>query len=452
MKLCPENRYHHRFQLAVFLLGLILTAGLLAWLGERYPVRLDLTADGRHTLSPASRTVIQKLQAPLTITAFASDDKTLRKRISALLRPYLEHSQKISFEFIDPNRHPGQVRKLGIQANGELLLEYQRRSRQLRNLNEQTITQAMLQLQRSEPPLLLFLSGHGERSPARQANHDLSEFAAALKAQEFRLQTVLPAAGDPLPQEGILLISHPSVALLPKDQAAIEAFMRGGGKLLWLADPGHSSLGFLATELGLQLSGDPIIDPNAKLINAPENFVVARPGEYANHPITAAMQLTTVFPEACSITPAQQLTPQNQTWQQTPLITTARHSWVDINPADHPPDQPPQFNPGQDQPGPHLLGVALEQGPQRAVVICDGDFLSNRYLGNGGNLQLGLNLLNWLAIDEQFLDIPPYQAADAQLRLSQREGMVIAFGFLLLLPMICLIIAARLWWRRRESA
>ena len=83
------------------------------------------------------------------------------------------------------------------------------------------------------------------------------------------------------------------------------------------------------------------------------------------------------------------------------------------------------------------------------MVIGDGDFLANSFLGNGGNLNLGLNLVRWLSSDEQLLDIPARTAPDLQLDLSRQASIVIGLGFLLVLPLLFITAGALIWWRRR---
>ena len=93
---------------------------------------------------------------------------------------------------------------------------------------------------------------------------------------------------------------------------------------------------------------------------------------------------------------------------------------------------------GQDRRGPFSLATAFTrkhgEREQRVVVVGDGDFLSNSYVGNGGNLNLGLNLVNWLAADEGLVNIPPRTAPDTELKLSRDDSLLIGFGFLFVLP------------------
>ena len=90
------------------------------------------------------------------------------------------------------------------------------------------------------------------------------------------------------------------------------------------------------------------------------------------------------------------------------------------------------------------------QRKQRAVVIGDGDFLSNTYLGNGGNLKLGMNIVNWIAHDDMFITIPVKTSPDLTLELTATGKAIIAFGFLILLPAFLAGTGTVIWFRRRK--
>jgi ABC-type uncharacterized transport system involved in gliding motility auxiliary subunit len=83
-------------------------------------------------------------------------------------------------------------------------------------------------------------------------------------------------------------------------------------------------------------------------------------------------------------------------------------------------------------------------------VIGDGDFISNTYLGNGGNLDVSLALINWLTHDDQLIPIPVKTTIDSQLDLSRAQAAVIGLGFLFVLPILLLSIGAWIWWSRRR--
>lgn len=109
-------------------------------------------------------------------------------------------------------------------------------------------------------------------------------------------------------------------------------------------------------------------------------------------------------------------------------------------------------------PGPLDIGVALsrlspspDKSEQRVIVIGDGDFLSNAFLGNGGNREFGQRVFDWLLQDDALIQIPDKGAPDRQLHLSQTELGVIGLGFLAGLPLVLAFVGSLIWWRRRRS-
>lgn len=87
---------------------------------------------------------------------------------------------------------------------------------------------------------------------------------------------------------------------------------------------------------------------------------------------------------------------------------------------------------------------------QRVVVIGDGDFLSNTYLGNPGNLDLGLNIVRWLSHDDATIEIRVKAAPDTTLVLGKVAQAVIAIGFLIGIPLLLLLLGIGIWLRRRR--
>ena len=87
---------------------------------------------------------------------------------------------------------------------------------------------------------------------------------------------------------------------------------------------------------------------------------------------------------------------------------------------------------------------------QRVVVIGDGDFLSNTYLGNGANIELGLHIVNWLSHDDRFISVPSKTTPDVQLELSLAAQLTIALGFLIFLPLTFAGAGVMVWLARRK--
>lgn len=451
MLVSDKSRRWVRLQGLVFVVLFLAVIGLLGWLSTRYHVQADWTATGRNTLSEASTALLGKLDRPVQITAFAREDPMLRKPISELVGRYQRAKKDITLNFVNPDTAPDQVRAEGVTTDGELVIRYGERREHLRELSEQALTNALQRLARSGERWLVFIEGHGERDIAGQANFALGNFGQQLKNKGVKLGPVNLARDPKVPDNATaLVIAGPQVDLLPGEVQLIRGYVERGGNLLWLADPGPlHGLAPLAEQLGVRFSAGIIVDPTTQLlgIGDPRFAVVA---EYSDHPITRNFEAVALFPLAGAI---EATAPQS--WTATPFLRTVDRSWVETGAI----EDSVSFDEGRDTAGPVTLGVTLTRSvkgegdverEQRVAVIADGDFLSNTYLGNGGNLDLGLNLINWLTADDQLIDIPAQTATDLKLELSAFEQGVIGIGSLVALPVLLLLAGVAIWLRRRR--
>ena len=112
-----------------------------------------------------------------------------------------------------------------------------------------------------------------------------------------------------------------------------------------------------------------------------------------------------------------------------------------------------KFNDGKELRGPIVVAVALERTiddkTQKIVLAGTGNFLANQYLGLVGNLDLGVNIVNWMAGDESLITIQPRVRQDISLELT--PGVFYLANSFFLLPLIFLISGGVVWWKRRRS-
>jgi len=176
-------------------------------------------------------------------------------------------------------------------------------------------------------------------------------------------------------------------------------------------------------------------------------------GSYPPQAITHGFQLTTLFPQVSAL--AQVARSQ---WAVQAFLRSSPQSWTEFQPIDNSKTSDIRFDAATGElKGPLDFGFALsrlspspDKSEQRAVVIGDGDFLSNTFLGNGGNRALGERVFNWLLGDDKLVDLPPRGAPDRLLEISQGELNALSFGFLLGLPLLLLLIGGVTVWRRRR--
>lgn len=457
MEINRKTRLQFRIQNLIFVMLFLAVIGLLAWLSHRYAYESDWTATGRHTLSDTSIAVLSRIEGPVQITAFAG--KQLQAPIKDFVRRYQKHKSDIELAFVDPNLEPDITRSMGITVEGEMVISYQGRSEHVTNPKEETITNSLQRLLRSQEKKLVFLSGHGERRPDGQANHDYGAFTGYLASKGIKAishnlneQPAIPA------DTAVLVIAGPQIDYLSGEVELIRAYLAQGGNLLWLHDPGRLyNLDELAADLRLQFIKGVIVDPTTQLlgISDPSFALVTR---YEQHPITRDFGFMTLFPRASGIK-----FNGDQTWTALSFLQTIDRSWAEIGQM----QGVVEFDAGQDTPGPLTIGISLtrplpstdtttaENTPttsaeQRVVVVGDGDFLSNAYLGNQGNQELGYNIINWLSHDDNFIAIPVRTAPDTELRMSETGWSILGLFFLIILPVVLLVSGVVIWLRRRK--
>jgi ABC-type uncharacterized transport system involved in gliding motility, auxiliary component len=473
MQVTARSRLKMRVQDSVFVVLFLSAISLLAWLSTRYVYQADWTAGSRNTLSQASITLLKRLDAPITVSAYAREDAVLRRQISNVVERYQRHKPDIELSFVNPDTAPERVRELGISVDGTLVISYRGRTEKLDRPSEQEITNALQHLARSGERWVIFLEGHGERSPFGQANHDLGNFVRELTHKGLKVEAVNLAKNPSLPDNtSVLIIASPQVDLLPGEVKIVADYVEQGGNLLWLEDPGElHGLDALAERLTLKFAPGVVVDATTQLFGI-EDPAFALVADYKAHPVTMDLQAVTLFPRAAALDWGS---PDG--WQAEALLTTLPRSWSETGPISGEIQRDPDSG---ERAGPLNIAVSLtraraaardapagsqspasdssietqaskpRQGEQRIIVTGDGDFLANTYLGNGGNLDLGINMIEWLSHDDNLISIRAKSAPDLNLNLSPVAAVCIGFGFLLVLPLTLLGAGLTLWLRRRR--
>lgn len=455
MKISAQSRKQLRLANVSFVLLFLVAIGLLQWLSKDYHLKFDWTQGGRHSLSEASIATLKTLDKPVRITAFASQRQGRRKAISDLVSRYQRHKDDINLVFVDPDQEPERVREANIQFDGELRIEYGETRENLTKLNEEALTNALTRIGRSGERWLVFLEGHGERSPTRKANFDLSNWADQLRKRGFKARGLQLSENPQIPDNTtVLVIAGPQTRLLPGEVKAVRQYVDSGGNLLWLGDPGGlQGLEPLAETLGIEFESGTVVDPAAQLITGSATAVVV--GAYNNHPVVKNFSTITLFPNATAVRLPHRNAGQDEAadgdWHAAALLDTRESAWVETGTLKGRVD----FDKGKDVAGPVSLAATLsrqlkDKREQRVIITGDGDFLSNTYLGNGGNLELGLSMANWLSQDDAYVSIPVRTAPDKGLNLSNNAQDALALAFMILIPLGLLGGGITVWLRRRK--
>jgi ABC-type uncharacterized transport system involved in gliding motility auxiliary subunit len=373
--------------------------------------------------------------------------KELRAHVEDLFSRYKEYKTDIQLAFVDPQVEPALVRAEGIRNEGEIILQYQGRKQRVNSPDEESITNALLKISRNNPGKLGFITGHGERSPRGRANHDLGSFGQQMAQSGIVFDEINISEFTTIPDEyHVLVIAGPQTSYLEIEITKLSEFIQRGGHLLWLSDPDSKvTLPTIAADLGIEFLPGVIVDPSARQHGLKDaRFAVVT--RYVDHPITQHLG-TTLFPFA------QGIKLQASEWQAQEIFHTLAEGWSETGDLN---TKVVKYEEGDDIAGPLAMAVALHrtlpetQKAQRVVVVGDGDFISNAFLGNGSNLEAGLNIINWLMHEDQLISLPPKVAPDTRLEMGVASIYTITGFFLIVVPLAMIITGVIIWNRRRK--
>lgn len=429
--------------------ALIVIAFTLFWINTHATWQTDWSYASRNTLSKASQELLHEFTGPLIVEAYFDSTAQTREQVRRFINRYQRFKQDTRLSFVNTQLDEDQLRKQGFSRLGQIKISYGDRKELITRLNESTFTSALFRLIRVEPTWLVALQGHGERDALDESNSGMSRFSEQLKQVGINVQPLNLLEHQFIPDNTkVLMIAGARNPYLPGELQLVADFVNRGGNLLWLREPSlHNHFETIDNLLDIEMIPGVVIDANVKLRNVLgiKHPAVVPVLEYPSHAITQDINNHSLFPFASSY----HLGPPSD-WSKQAFIQSLARSWAEVGDLT---DAKLAYdaNSGDTQ-GPLNIGVSLEHkkdnATQRVVIIGDADFLTNAYLGNGANLALGLNIVNWLAQDERLISIVPRTAPDQQLELNDKDIIFIAILLFIIIPVCLTATGVIIYWRR----
>jgi ABC-type uncharacterized transport system involved in gliding motility auxiliary subunit len=438
------------------LVMIVLIFGVIALVeavSYRHNWRVDLTENKRQSLSPQTVKILKELKAPVKAIAFLRPDIPGKRTTEDRLKLYAANSDgKFSWESVDADSNPLRASRYGVTTYGTIVLEAEVKKGEVReekvqDSEEETLTNALIRVTREGKRVVYFLKGHGEKELAGTERNGLSQLKAALEKVNYEPKELLLAREAKLPDDArIVVVAGPEKDLLPNEMDTLTGHLGRGGRLLLMVDPFQApALGGLVERYGITLNNDVIIDVSGlgQMFNAgPEVPIVA---DYPAHPITQGFRLITVFPVARSLT-VKEKPPEGVTAQA--LARTSPESWGETNQEEIRTGQV-RLDPGEARGPLTVAAVATidvktapaDQKAQKArlVVVGDSAFASNLAFTAEGNRDFVLNILAWLAGEENVISIRPKDPRSSPVFLTATQGYVLFWLPVVVLPVVMIV-------------
>jgi ABC-type uncharacterized transport system involved in gliding motility auxiliary subunit len=424
--------------------------------------RIDLTSAGVYSLSPDTKRILKNITAPVTVIWFYDLRNKSMVDAKALLDQYAHENPLIKVFAIDPLVHPSEARKYNIQFAGSAVLESGQKKLVINGGSETDFTNALIRISRENLQTVCFTTGHLESNPFSLKTlddlEDHSDEENIVSRVELHEKNGMGMARDALETLGYkvvqlnllhdseaindcttVVIAAPKKTITEHEVSSIGEYLHKGGKVFAMLDPGSSSgLSPLLEKYGIGYDGDEILDPASHYRSDPGSPAVS---DYPRHKITRNLQLT-FFPGASSFSPAEKGIP----------------SGIRINPIVMSSDSARSQSSNKSgvktlmvlaTPAINAENMGTRSSKAALLVVGDGDFAKNTHFSVLGNSALFLNSVNFLAEQEDLINITPRNYEQTAVELTNGQMRATFFVSAILFPLLAFVLGMVLWWRRR---
>ncbi len=458
-------------------------------------IRIDLTQRDDFSLNDQTRPVIAALAVEpkvpnIKILAFYGANLADRRdQDSILFDDYVKTSQnKISYEFVDPDRNPVLAQSLKVTRAGQIVVAALDDSGQpiadkaqvVNAAAQEDISNAILRVAASGDFRAYFLTVEDGLKFDDTGDTGFSQLNNVLK-NTFNWKTdsisFLDLANpnstkklnDTTADGEVLVIPGGSKPITDDQLKLLTDFLDKGGRLVIFAAPINADASptlatsdnlsqYLYNNFGLRFANDLILE-DQQYVQAPFNPIV---GDFdtssfvtTNVRTYASRGVGVVFPTTHSIE-HNPTTPQNVTTVD--LARTSSTSYSKTDPTVLTSTDPIRSS-DTDPKGPFVVAASAENNVTGARVVLIGSEYAgvNAFAGNTPNLLIARDSLIWATkFEEFFTKIPQLDTQqkpqDTPIFVDAQISRNINFIIIILMPFGILLLGGLVWWNGREKA
>lgn len=423
----------------------------------------DLTSNRAFTLEEQSVKLAAGLTKPVKVVAFYRPADSMRGATEQLVNLYRRHTDKIELEFISPDRATqAELGKYKMSAQSPRIVVMSEDERQVKisQPDEESFTNALLQIADRPQRKVYFLLGHGEAElDDEQSDSGFRQAVQGLVDDGYLVERLSLIDRENVPSDAsVVVVAGPKSPLFPNEVESLSVYLKRGGRVGLFLDPGTDhGLDELLRPHGVSVGDDLVVDPSpsARMLNMGPDAIIIQ--TFEQHPI---MEPLIRKPKAVLFYSARSVSPRVGIARIdiATLVRSGESSWGELGYQELGGEF--QLDEG-DLPGPVPLAVAVSKktataaqkisDEARLVVFGDSSFASNRFLTIGGNRDLFLNTLSWLAGEEERIVLRPQEKRTSRLPLTERQQYGIVFFSVNLLPLLIVGIGFSVWAVRRRK-
>src|SRR5579875_3117159 len=406
------------------------------YLANKHDHRFDTTQEKVFSLSSQSINVVKNLKKPLKLYGFFQGGQD--QKAKDLYEAYAYASPKVSYEMVDPDKHPELAERYKVSVMGTTRVQYGDQPSDGTNvteLSEENLTNAIIKVTKGGRKVVDFVDGDGEADPddAKSAT-GFNAFKQALEGEGYTVNKLFLASQPEVPADAnLIVVAGPTREIPPHVIDALTAYLKRGGHLMVMLRPAmpgtpdpEAGLIAMLGGWGLKVGDDVIVDQVLRLFAGPALGLDPVVNTYGTHPITNGFNRRTVFPMTRSV---GLQTPLKAGLSGTELAKTSDTSWAEADLK--------------------TLGFGKEGQTARLVVFGSTEFADNQYFNEFFNRDFAINSADWLVGEENAISIRPRTLHSSSFRLTVDQFSLVFALSVLMLPELLLILGIAVWWERR---
>ncbi len=430
---------------------------------QKHPLTFDATESRNYSLSNVTSNFLKRLNQPIRATVFVSNRQD-RMSASLLLGEYSRYSPNFDYRIVDPFSETGLAQRYSAQVlPGDVYLERMTTATQqaervvkVNKLDEEQLTNGIVQSLRDKDITLYFTTGHGEPSleedkvaaaVSGQSSdpNNLQSLTSQLQRAYIRPLPLDLSRRQSIPSDAsAVIIVRPKVDFNPAETRILRSYLDNGGRVMFLLNPDIPqlgtemrtaliNLGALIREFGVELPPEVIVMPMARQSG---QSIYLTPVMAKEHRITQELPTTEVFTVFDQARPVIAGTPPENIFTES-FLQSGDQAWsfpieelqkALISRTD------PNVTAKVDDLKPINVGVAStrmapergENGAAKIMVVGNGSFVTTRFLSNM-EWTMFMNGINWLTDSGELIAIPSSEIENTPAILSpgQRQFLFI---------------------------
>ena len=509
-KAVTGRRGRYSTNTVIMVVAFIGIAAVVNFIAFENTARMDVTATKKFSLAPRTVDILKGLRKPVEAKAFfgpalSPGEELLQDEIDSLLHEFEVRSGEFEYEFIDPDVSPETARQYGISpatGYGNIVFEavesQKRHTVSPSRFLEQGFVTGLIIVTGQEQKAVYFLEGHGERN-TQDFERETAGFGLAneaVRSENYAVSTLnlrfdedkeTFAQARTADEVNMVVVAGPTGELPEEEAEILHDYLRGGGNMMFLLDPGtpQTFRDFLA-KWGVEVGTGHLLDGQRSLGENNEVTFLRRGQYFSQIPDQLLSSLLPIFkltsgldtvyyPGVTSVDASKEVLffpPRLEEEEEgnggddeqpaptvfgTALAFTSPESWMIEDPNRYDPQSGDLLGPffpavavravaplGEDPPT-NTNDVAIAS----MIVFGDSDFASNGWFYTPNNSDFFLNSVNWLVGDIPLANIRPKVVDQRLLVLTANEYDFMRFSAWLLMPALMALAGGFVWWRRR---